>query len=239
MLFGDTYPIYDATGAVRGTSSDTLHAYYLEQSHGAYTVQGDIKNWVKLDLPSPTMAPTATHGTAPTTSRPRVAGRPRCPPEVRAEQPQFDWSQYDQENPWASPAPTTTSRRLRGSSDLVHAGSDESAGGGAQLSDAIWAHSWAIYENLSGGPGDGAGMMIPGTDGQGPQGKGIWAYNYTINPEDGTPGVFCHEFGHDLGLPTSTTTRAPRATQAAASGRSCPAVPGLVASGASAPSRGR
>ena len=44
-------------------------------------------------------------------------------------------------------------------------------------------------------------MMIPGTDGQGPQGKGIWAYNYTINPEDGDIGVFCHEFGHDLGLP--------------------------------------
>ena len=44
-------------------------------------------------------------------------------------------------------------------------------------------------------------MMIPGTDGQGPQGLGIWAYNYTINPEDGDVGVFCHEFGHDLGLP--------------------------------------
>ncbi len=44
-------------------------------------------------------------------------------------------------------------------------------------------------------------MMIPGTDGQGPQGKGIWAYNYTIDPEDGDVGVFCHEFGHDLGLP--------------------------------------
>ena len=44
-------------------------------------------------------------------------------------------------------------------------------------------------------------MMIRGTDGQGPQGLGIWAYNYTINPEDGDVGVFCHEFGHDLGLP--------------------------------------
>jgi immune inhibitor A len=43
-------------------------------------------------------------------------------------------------------------------------------------------------------------MMIPGTDGLGPQGLGIWAYNYTINPEDGDVGVFCHEFGHDLGL---------------------------------------
>ena len=44
-------------------------------------------------------------------------------------------------------------------------------------------------------------MMVPGTEGQGPQGNGIWAYNYTINPEDGDVGVFCHEFGHDLGLP--------------------------------------
>ena len=44
-------------------------------------------------------------------------------------------------------------------------------------------------------------MLIPGTEGQGPEGLGIWAYNYTINPEDGDVGVFCHEFGHDLGLP--------------------------------------
>ena len=36
---------------LRGTSDDTMRNYYLEQSHGTYTVQGDIKDWVTLDLP--------------------------------------------------------------------------------------------------------------------------------------------------------------------------------------------
>ena len=25
-----------------------------------------------------------------------------------------------------------------------------------------------------------------------------WAYDYTIEPEDGAVGVFAHEYGHDL-----------------------------------------
>ena len=104
--------------------------------------------------------------------------------------------------PTASPARTSTSRTATSttSSSCTPAATSRPAAA-PRLSDAIWAHSWDIYENLSGGPGDGPGMIIPGTEGQGPQGKGIWAYNYTINPEDGDVGVFCHEFGHDLGLP--------------------------------------
>jgi M6 family metalloprotease-like protein len=41
---------------------------------------------------------------------------------------------------------------------------------------------------------------------------GVWVGDYTIQPENGSLGVFAHEFGHDLGLPSSTT---PRATPAA------------------------
>ena len=51
MLFGNSYPIYDQNGARRGTSDDTMRNYYLEQSHGTYSVAGDIADWVKLDLP--------------------------------------------------------------------------------------------------------------------------------------------------------------------------------------------
>ena len=57
MLFGDSFPIYGApqtpgaTGALRGISTDTMRTYYLEQSHGAYTVSGGIGEWVKLDMP--------------------------------------------------------------------------------------------------------------------------------------------------------------------------------------------
>jgi len=119
-----------------------------------------------------------------------------------AEHPDFPWAEYDNENPYGITGDNFN--QPDGYVDhliLVHAGSDQSAGGGAQDSDAIWAHSWGILENTSGGPGDGPGYMVPGTEGQGPEQTGIWVYPYTINPEDGDAGVFCHEFGHDLGLP--------------------------------------
>ena len=223
LLFGNSYPIYGAMGLrtearrsvtkaagrnglpfatdLRGTSDDTMRNYYLEQSHGAYTVQGDIKDWVQLALPESYYGADSAGGTDDLTGPVWRVARDAIL-KFAEQNPGFDWAQYDQENPW----------RITGSHFnqpdgyldhliLIHAGSDQSAGGGAQGSDAIWAHSWSIYENFSGGPGDGPGMMIPGTDGQGPQGKGIWAYNYTIDPEDGAVGVFCHEFGHDLGLP--------------------------------------
>ena len=224
MLFGNSYPIYGAprrrrrasrsstrpagtpcrsAPTLRGTSDDTMRNYYLEQSHGAYTVQGDIKDWVTLDLPEsyygadsdPWNSTDDLTGPVWRVARDAIV-------KFAADNPDFDWAQYDQENPYGITG--SDFNQPDGYLDhliLVHAGSDQSAGGGAQESDAIWAHSWGIYENYSGGPGDGPGMMIPGTDGQGPQGHGIWAYNYTINPEDGDIGVFCHEFGHDLGLP--------------------------------------
>ncbi len=225
MLFGNSYPIYGAlglgtTGAqatvgaasvnalpyatqLRGASDDTMRNYYLEQSHGTYTVRGDIKDWVTLDLPEsyygadsdPWNSTDDLTGPIWRVARDAIV-------KFAAGNPGFDWAQYDRENPWGITG--TDFNQPDGYLDhliLIHAGSDQSAGGGAQESDAIWAHSGGILEHFSGGPGDGPGMMIPGTDGLGPQGLGLWAYNYTVNPEDGDVGVFCHEFGHDLGLP--------------------------------------
>ena len=161
------------------------------------------RDWVKLDLPEswygadsdPWNFTDDLTGPVWRVARDAVA-------KFAAENPDFPWADYDNENPYGITGDDFN--QADGYVDhliLIHAGSDQSAGGGAQDSDAIWAHSWGIYENSSGGPGDGPGMMVPGTEGQGPQGLGIWVYPYTINPEDGDLGVFCHEFGHDLGLP--------------------------------------
>lgn len=200
MLFGNSYPIYDRFGERRGTSDGTMRNYYLEQSHGTYTVSGDIGDWVTVDYPESWYGADSEWGTDDLTGDVWRVARDAIV-AFAAAHPDFDWAQYDQENPWGITG--SDFGQPDGYLDhliLIHAGSDQSAGGGTEGTDSIWAHSWGIYENYAGGPGDGPGMMIPGTEGQGPQGLGIWAYNYTINPEDGDVGVFCHEFGHDLGL---------------------------------------
>ena len=63
---------------------------------------------------------------------------------------------------------------------FVHAGIDQSAGGPVWT---IWAHS-----NIVDPP-------APTSD------PNVVVGPYTIEPEDGTIGVFCHEFCHNLGLP--------------------------------------
>ena len=202
-LFGNSYPLYDAAGRYLGSSDSTMRNWYLEQSHGTYTVSGDIAEWVKLDMPEswygadsdPWNVTDDLTGPVWRVARDAVA-------RFAAENPDFPWADYDNENPYGITGDDFY--QADGYVDhliLIHAGSDQSGGGGAQDSDAIWAHSWGILQNTDGGPGDGPGYMVPGTQGQGPEQTGIWVYPYTINPEDGDAGVFCHEFGHDLGLP--------------------------------------
>jgi M6 family metalloprotease-like protein len=64
---------------------------------------------------------------------------------------------------------------------IIHAGKGAEEGG-----NDIWSHQWNLYP---------AQLY-----------DGVWVYDYTVNPEEsGTSlasiGVFCHEYGHVLGLP--------------------------------------
>ncbi len=205
MLFGNSYPLYDAAGLYRGSESHTMRTWYLEQSHGTFTVDGDIKNWVKLDMPESWYGADSTPWGLPgrddlTGSSWRVARDAVA--KFAVEHPDFPWAEYEQENP--NGITGDDFNQPDGRIDhliVVHAGSDQAAGGGAQGPDAIWSQSNSIDASPSGAPGGGPGYLIPGTEGTGPGGKGIWACTYTIDAEDGSPGVFCHEFGHDLGLP--------------------------------------
>lgn len=70
------------------------------------------------------------------------------------------------------------------------------AGGGAEAEpdpvkhrDMIWSHKWTL--------------PTPFVN------NGVQVYAYSTEPEDGRVGVFCHEFGHVLGLPDlyDTTSR--------------------------------
>jgi immune inhibitor A len=63
--------------------------------------------------------------------------------------------------------------------------------------EAIWSHSWYARYNLIGIAGPAfnplGGIQVGGSD--------FWVGKYTIQPENGSVGVFAHEYGHDLGLP--------------------------------------
>ncbi len=108
---------------------------------------------------------------------------------IAAAQPNFPWADYDVED----------QGDVDGDGNLfepdgvidhfviVHAGTGEEGGGGAEGTYALWAHS-------SGVDAATGGYAIPG-------GKGVRVFNYIAQPEDGGVGVFAHEYGHDLGLP--------------------------------------
>lgn len=65
---------------------------------------------------------------------------------------------------------------------IVHAGPGAEMFGRGEAGDRyIWSHKWSVRENIVLDD-----VMIRG---------------YNVNPQDGTIGVFCHEFGHTLGLP--------------------------------------
>ena len=207
-LFGDSYPLFSATGALRGTSDVTMRSWFLEQSHGTFTVSGDIRDWVKLDMPESWYGADSVPWEVTDDLTGPVWRVARDAVLKFAEQnPDFPWADYDQENQYGLTGDDFA--QPDGYIDhliIITAGSGESAGGGVQGSDALWPHSSGIMQEPSGGPGDMPGRRVPGTDGQGPQGKGIWVFPYTQNPEDGDPGVFCHEFSHDLGLPDEYDT---------------------------------
>ncbi len=185
--------------------------------------------------PSRGTAPTATRGTSPTTSPAPCGASPatRSPSSPRTN-PGFPWADYDHENPYGITGDDFY--QADGYVDhliLIHAGFGQADGGGAQDSDSIWSHSWGVVENASGGPGDGPGYMVPGTEGQGPERTGIWVYPYTINPEDGSSGVFSHEFGHDLGLPDQYDYSSVTGDASSGFWTSCRAARTSAASGAS------
>ncbi|HDS08738.1 MAG TPA: M6 family metalloprotease domain-containing protein, partial [Firmicutes bacterium] len=59
---------------------------------------------------------------------------------------------------------------------VIHAGPEGAGGGGW----AIWSHAWAIAPKYY---------------------DGVYVTGYSMEPETGKIGVYCHEFGHVLGLP--------------------------------------
>ena len=166
----------------------SMSTYYQEQSGGSYVVDGMVSSWVTV--PHAEWFYGADEGTGIDNLNGPVW---RVVQDAAALACDVAWADFDTEDPYDLDGDGNYSEP-DGYVDhiqLVHAGAGQEAGGGAQGDDSIWSHSW--WANYGGhGPGLGGVQTCD---------PNVWIGPYTVNPEDGTIGVFVHEFGHDLGLP--------------------------------------
>ncbi|WP_327345482.1 immune inhibitor A domain-containing protein [Streptomyces europaeiscabiei] len=188
-----------------GKNDESVKKYYEKQSSGRYSVEGEVSDWVKVPYNEARYGNNAcgqtncssvwnivSDGVTSWVAQQKAAGRTDA--EIKADVAEFDqWDRYD----FDGDGDFNESDGYIDHFQVVHAGEDESAGGGAQGTDAIWAHRWYAFGTDAGatGPADNklGGAKIGDT--------GIWVGDYTVQPENGGLGVYAHEYGHDLGLP--------------------------------------
>jgi immune inhibitor A len=182
--------------------------FYLEQSSGQYSVNGEVWDWVTVPN-NPTAYGSNYCGDIVCTDTWRfvndqadaffadAAADLGSTAAVNAWLAPFDvWDRYDWDGDGDFDEPDGYIDHFQS----VHAGEGEETGGGALGADAIWSHRWYAYY-------PGSGITPP--DGAGPHGlQGVkigasdyWIGDYTVEPENGGVGVFAHEFAHDLDLP--------------------------------------
>ncbi|MFQ5460102.1 MAG: M6 family metalloprotease domain-containing protein, partial [Anaerolineae bacterium] len=100
---------------------------------------------------------------------------------VNSTYPDFPWADYD-----------TDGDGILDHVELIHAGLDESGGGGVDGTNQIWAHRGSV--------GGGRGITVDDRGTPDDPDDDIRMRGYTIQPENLELGVLVHEFGHDLGL---------------------------------------
>ncbi|MDO4926547.1 MAG: immune inhibitor A [Turicibacter sp.] len=191
MLFGD-----DGYTGPNGENFISMKQYYEEQSGGTLIINGTVTDWY-------TAPETAAYYGASTDEANDARPRELVADALKelANDPSINLAdfdkidRYDLEGDGNYHEPDGMIDYLL----VIHAGVGEEAGGGSLGSDAIWSHRWTL----------GGLYSIPGTEYQDDEGntRNYYAYDYIINPEDGSAGVFCHEFGHDLGLPDEYDTQ--------------------------------
>ncbi|MGW5398951.1 immune inhibitor A domain-containing protein [Streptomyces sp. NPDC003952] len=188
-----------------GTGKNSLKTYYEKTSSGRYSVEGEVADWVKIPYNEARYGSnycgqtncanvwdTVKDGVTAWAAAQKKAGKTDA--QIKTQLAQYDqWDRYDFDGDGNFNEPDGYIDHFQ----IVHAGEDESAGGGVQGTNALWAHRWYAYGTEAGksGPANNkaGGTQIGNT--------GIWVGDYTMQPENGGLGVFAHEYGHDLGLP--------------------------------------
>ncbi|WP_406125938.1 immune inhibitor A domain-containing protein [Streptomyces sp. NBC_00989] len=189
-----------------GKKTESLKKYYEKQSSGRYSVEGEVTDWVKVPYNEARYGSNnastgawyaVQDGVNAWVAQREAAGDTAA--EIKTELAQFDqWDRYDYDGDGNFNEPDGYIDHFQ----IVHAGEDESAGGGAQGEDAIWAHRWYAFGTDAGATGPDTNLLGGTQIGD----TGIWVGDYTIQPENGGLGVYAHEYGHDLGLPDEYDT---------------------------------
>ncbi|MFC8102031.1 immune inhibitor A domain-containing protein [Streptomyces sp. NPDC057363] len=188
-----------------GKGVNSVKTYYEKQSSGRYSVEGEVSDWVKVpynearygnndcgDTNCPSVWNVVSDGLNAWVEQQKAAGRTDA--QIKADVARFDeWDRYDFDGDGDFNEPDGYIDHFQ----IVHAGEDESAGGGVQGTDAIWAHRWYAFGTDAGATGPGENKLGGAQIGS----TGIWVGDYTVQPENGGLGVYAHEYGHDLGLP--------------------------------------
>ena len=151
----------------------SMNDFYLENSYGQYQVQGLISGWHTATVPYANIDPT-DYG--------RI--RSMIAAVMLQLDPVIDYSQFDNDGPDGVPD-SGDDDGIVDSFFFVHAGPGREQTGD---DNDIWSHAWAFSPPLA-------------------TNDGVKLKRYSVEPEmlmDGTlitVGVFCHEYGHVLGLP--------------------------------------
>ncbi|MEU0970811.1 immune inhibitor A domain-containing protein [Streptomyces sp. NPDC005917] len=193
-----------------GENTESLKKYYEKQSSNRYSVDGEVTDWVKVPYNEARYGNNACgsstcssvwnlvrDGLTSWVAHEKAAGRSDA--DIKAGLARYDqWDRYDHDGDGNFNEPDGYVDHFQ----IVHAGEDESAGGGTQGTDAIWAHRWYAFGTDAGATGPD-GNKLGGTQ---VGGTGVWVGDYTMQPENGGLGVYAHEYGHDLGLPDEYDT---------------------------------
>ncbi|MGN9756272.1 immune inhibitor A domain-containing protein [Streptomyces sp. SD31] len=188
-----------------GKNAESMKKYYEKQSSGRYSIEGEVSDWVKVPYNEARYGNNAcgqtncssvwnvvSDGLNAWVAQQKAAGRTDA--EIKADVAEFDqWDRYD----FDGDGDFNEADGYIDHFQIVHAGEDESSGGGAQGTDAIWAHRWYAFGTDTGATGPAGNKLGGAQIGS----TGIWVGDYTVQPENGGLGVFAHEYGHDLGLP--------------------------------------
>lgn len=206
-----------------GVGVESLRTYYENQSSGRYSVKGTVTDWVKVKYNEARYGRSNDNPTDANGNDPNVCADSNCQnvwqlvrdglnqwvadqkakgqtdAQVKAEVKKFDeHDRYD----FDGDGNFNEADGYLDHFQIVHAGGDQADGDPHQAEDAVWSHRWYAFGTDQGrtGPENNklGGTQIGNT--------GIWAGDYTIQPENGGRSVFFHEYGHDLGLPDDYDT---------------------------------